>query len=157
MRKSLLAIVAASAAFGTAPAHAVDTTVPFTALVTSSCVLTVGTPGLLGADDDFSQLSSKNAGGVPGTVTAVTTGAGFEVSAIAPTSFSQAPAGGNDDVTFAATYEASGATSIGEILGDTASSLNFGITSMTVNLEANKSAGAFPAGAYTAEVIVRCE
>lgn len=149
--------VAAIVASVSQAARAADTTVPFIANVTSTCVLTLGTPGTLGANADFSQLSSKNAGGAAGTVTALATGTGFQLSAIAPSSFSVAPTGGDDNVSFSASYEANGATSVGEVLGTVTSALNFGLTNVNVNLAANKSAGAFPAGAYTAEVIVRCE
>lgn len=149
--------VAAIFACAAEAAFAAETTVPFIANVTSTCVLTLGTPGTLGANADFSQLSSKNAGGAAGTVTALTTGTGFQVSASAPTAFLIAPTGGDDNVTFSATYEANGATSVGEVLGTVTSELNFGLTNVNVNLAADKSSGAFPAGAYTAEVVVRCE
>lgn len=138
-------------------ARAADALVPFTGLVTSTCVLTVGTPGVLGANSDFSVLSSSASGGVAGTVSALSTGTTFKVSAIAPTAFSIAPDGGNTGVTFAATYSGTGSTSIGTTPGDTQSTLATGVTLLTVNLEATKSSGPFPGGAYTTEVTVRCE
>ena len=39
----------------------------------------------------------------------------------------------------------------------TLTSLNAGLTNLTIHLTAAKSAGHFNAGAYTAEVVVRCE
>lgn len=142
---------------GAVKADAADSLVPFTALVTSTCVLTVGTPGVLGANSDFSVLSSSASGGVAGTVSALSTGTTFKVSAIAPTAFSIAPDGGNTGVTFAATYSGTGSTSIGTTPGDTQSTLATGVTLLTVNLDATKSSGPFPGGAYTTEVTVRCE
>lgn len=150
-------LLSAALAISALPAHAADGIVPFTGLVTSTCVLTVGTPGVLGANADYSTLSSAAAGGTAGLVTALSTGTTFRVSAIAPTSFSISPDGGNDGVTFAASYQASGATSIGNTLGAVTTTLGLGLTNLTVNLDATKSSGPFPGGAYTAEVVVRCE
>ncbi|MGL4396484.1 MAG: hypothetical protein ACRCS9_08105, partial [Hyphomicrobium sp.] len=72
----LLTILATSA-------HALDATVPFTGVVLSTCVLTVGTPGLMAAGTDFTTLSSTNSGGTPGTIAVLSTGTNFKVSAIA--------------------------------------------------------------------------
>lgn len=148
----LAALVAAPSA-----ANAAQATVPFTGLVTATCVLTVGLPGVFGVSTDFKTLSSTAAGGVTGSVAALSTGTAFKVSAVAPTAFTLAPAGGGDSVAFAASYSASGATTIGSTPGTTATTLNSGTTNISVNLNAVKSSGTFNAGAYAAEVIVRCE
>ena len=158
MRKTLsIAAVALVSAVGANSAYAADATVPFAGLVTSTCALTVGTPGVMSASTDFKSLSSTNAAGVAGTVTALSTGTNYKVSAIAPTTFKTAPAGGGDDVTFAATYSGAGSTSIGSTPGATTTTLNAGTTVVSVNLAATKGSGTFNGGAYTAEVIVRCE
>lgn len=158
MRNLLVYSTVAALAFGASqPARSAETIVPFTGLVLATCVLTVGTPGILGANADYSVLSSTGAGGVPGLVTVLSTGANFNVSAIAPSAFTISPEGGNDSVAFAANYQGAGATSIGNTPGATATRVNTGITALTVNLEAAKSSGPFPGGAYTAEVVVRCE
>ena len=138
-------------------ASAAQATVPFTGVVTSTCVLTVGTPGVMAASTDFTTLSSTNAGGVPGSVAALSTGTTFKVSAIAPGSFTASPAGGGDAVTFNALYRGTGATSIGSTPGATATTLNTGLTNLQVDLSALRSSGTYPGGAYAAEVIVRCE
>ncbi|MDX2290511.1 MAG: hypothetical protein NW217_17050 [Hyphomicrobiaceae bacterium] len=137
--------------------RAADAIVPFTGLVTATCILTVGTPGLLGVNSDLTTLSSSASGGVPGNVAVVATGSSFRVSAIAPTGFTIAPPGGDDNVSFSASYAANGATTLGETPGSTASQLNVGLTTVSVNMSAQKASGAMPAGAYAAEVIVRCE
>ncbi len=158
MRKILSnSLAAAVLALSAHAASAVDSIVPFTGVVTSTCVLTVGTPGVMSASTDFTNLSSTNAGGVAGTVAVLSTGASFKVSAISPTSFTTAPAGGGDAVSFNALYQGSGATSIGSTPGATPTTVNTGLTNLSVNLNAQKSTGTFPAGAYASEVIVRCE
>jgi hypothetical protein len=138
-------------------AIAATANVPFTGVVTATCVLTVGTPGVMSASTDFTSLSSTNAGGVAGTVSALSTGTAFKVSAIAPTSFTASPANGGNAVTFNSLYRGTGATSIGSTPGNTTTTLGAGLTNLTVDLAAVKSAGTFDAGAYAAEVIVRCE
>ena len=152
-----VAPLAAVLAFAAAAANAADATVPFTGLVTATCVLTVGLPGVMGTSTDFKTLSSTAAGGVSGSVAALSTGSAFKVSAIAPTAFTVAPAGGGDSVVFTTNYAASGATTIGSTPGTTATTLKSGLTNISVNLNAVKSSGTYNAGAYAAEVIVRCE
>lgn len=158
MRK-IVQVVTSLAALALVPqaAFAATANVPFTGVVTATCVLTVGTPGVMSASTDFTSLSSKNAGGVAGTVAALSTGTTFKVSAIAPTSFTASPAGGADAVSFNALYTGTGATSIGSTPGATTTTLNTGVTNISVDLNAVKSSGTFNGGAYAAEVIVRCE
>lgn len=158
MRK-ILQTVATLAALTLTQQAAVAATanVPFTGIVTATCVLTVGTPGVMSASTDFTSLRSTNAGGVAGTVAALSTGTTFKVSAIAPTSFTSSPAGGGDAVSFNALYTGTGATSIGSTPGATTTTLNSGLTNISVDLAAVKSSGTFNGGAYAAEVIVRCE
>ncbi len=159
MRSKFLALAGAVASMGLAnpvSAAAVDTNVPFLAEITSSCAVALGTPGTLAANANYSTLSSKD-GGISGTASVVTTGLGFKISAIAPSSFVSAPTGGGDGVTFTASYETTGATSTGQLPGATTTDLSLGVTAMTVDLVADRASGAYPAGSYRAEVIVRCE
>ena len=153
--KSSLAACAMTLAASSA--HAATANVPFTSLVLATCVLTVGTPGIMAPNALYNELDSSAAGGVPGTISALSTGTTFKVSAIAPTSFLLSPTDGNTSVAFASTYQASGATTTGTVPGVTQTTLNSGLTTLNVNLKATRSAGNFPAGAYTAEVVVRCE
>ena len=126
-------------------------------MVTSTCALTVGRPGVLGPSADFTSQSSTGTGGVSGTVATPANGAGFKVSAIAPTAFTLSPAGGSGSVSFSTASESSGSTTIGTTPGATETDLNSGLTNVMVNLDAQKSSGAFTAGTYATEVIVSCE
>lgn len=158
MRNILSAFAALGAVAASASATLAATgNVPFTGVVTSTCVLTVGASGVLAPSTDFTHLNSQAAGGSAGTIAVLSTGTVFKVSAVAPTSFTAAPTSGNSNVNFTASYSGSGATSIGATPGTTLTSVNPGTTNLSVNLDAIKSAGTFDAGAYVTEVIVRCE
>lgn len=138
-------------------AVAVTANVPFAATVLATCTVTVAAPGVMTANSDFTRLDSEESGGSAGRATVVTTGATFSVSVDAPSAFITAPAGGNENVTFAANYEASGATVASGILGTVPTLLNPGVTDVDVDLRATKSAGVFAQGAYASEAVVRCE
>ncbi|MEL7542881.1 MAG: hypothetical protein AAGJ70_03820 [Pseudomonadota bacterium] len=94
-------------------------TVPFTSTVAGAFTLMVGTPGVMAPTTDFTKLTSNQAPGTSGTVAAVSTSSAFSVTADAPASFTTPPSGGGDNVTFAATYSGSDATSIGDLPGTT--------------------------------------
>lgn len=158
MRKILLTgLAVATLATTQQAANAATANVPFTGIVTATCVLTVGTPGLMGASTDFTSLSTRGTGGLAGSIAALSTGTNFKVSAIAPTAFTLAPAGGGDAVNFTASYSGTGSTTIGSTPGTTTTTLNTGLTNLSIDLAAVKSSGTFNGGAYAAEVIVRCE
>lgn len=137
-------------------AAAQTTNVPFNAVVTSVCAVTVVTPGVMATSTDFKKLDSREAAGVAGVVEIINTGP-FSVSAEAPSVFTAAPAGGGDNVNFQAFYTASGATTSGETPGTTQTPLATGVTNLDIDLVASKSTGVFPQGAYATEVVVRCE
>ena len=158
MRKQLTLVLASAVLTAwSLPSFAATGNVPFAGLITATCVLTVGTPGVLSPNPDFSILSSSNGSGQPGTISALSTGTAFRLSAIAPSAFTLSPPTGGDNVTFTSSYSASGATNIGTTPGNTATLLNNGLTNVNVNLVAQKSAGTYAAGAYATEVVVRCE
>lgn len=138
-------------------ALAATASVPFTGTVLSICALTVGTPGIITPNAAYSELSSDNAGGVNGSVMATTTGSGFSVTTEAPSNFTLSPAGGDTNVTIASSYSATGVTTVSLTAGTTITPLNVGVTEVAVHLSATKSTGSFAAGAYAAEVLVRCE
>ena len=133
--------------------------IPFSGSVSNSCVITVGTSGALAASTDYTVLSSTETGGAAGTATILTTGSGFSLSADAPTSFSAAPATGNDNVSFAASYAATGANTIPTTDGGTATPLSRGSSAITINMSGTKSVGGetFESGTYAATVVLRCE
>lgn len=149
--------VVAALCGGASAARAVDGLVPFNGTILAACVLTVGTPGVLVANGTYTELSSSAGGGLGGIITVLTTGASFKVSALAPSAFTLAPATGNDNVSFAAAYSGSGATTMPNTPGATQTSLGLGVTNVVVNLSATKASGNFVAGNYTATVTVRCE
>jgi hypothetical protein len=134
--------------------NAVDANAVFTGLIANTCALTVGTPGTLTPNSGFSSLSSDNAGGSKSTVTALVTGGTFNISAIAPGTFTL---GNNTNVTFATDYSLSGAATANDVPGATTTPISSGVTGVSVDLAATKSSGTFSAGAYAATVIVRCE
>jgi hypothetical protein len=133
---------------------AADATALFAGAVASTCVLTVGTPGIITANATFTQLDSDNAGGAESTVAALATGAGFKISALAPTAFT---AGSSTNVAFLTDYSLTGATTASNVAGATTTTLGAGLSTVSVGLEAAKSSGTFGAGAYAAAVTVRCE
>ena len=138
-------------------ARAVTANLQFTANIGGACILTVVNNGILAPNTGFTVLDSAQLGGVPASVTALTTSSGFSFSASTPSSFTLAPLGGNSNVTFATTYSGVGTTIIPPTAGSTATALNFGVTVITVNLAATKSTGIFPAGSYQADVTATCE
>ncbi|MCR4267813.1 hypothetical protein [Nitratireductor sp. ZSWI3] len=139
------------------PAAAVEGSVIFNGTILSTCLITIGTPGTLAANADFTELSSEAPGGISGTATILTTGIGYNLSTSAPAAFTSAPAGGDDAVVFASSYSASGVTSLLDVVGTVTSPLGLGLTNVDVDLTATKSSGNFPAGSYTAQVTVTCE
>lgn len=151
------ALAAAACIVLPSSAGAVTGNMPFAATVLSTCTVTIATPGVLAANADFTTLDTEEAGGSGGTAAIVTTGATFAVSVDEPTSFLTAPTGGNDNLSFDAKYDATGATTVNDIVGSVASTLNPGLTTVNVDLKATKSAGVFTQGAYATEAVVRCE
>ncbi|KFB09790.1 hypothetical protein [Nitratireductor basaltis] len=156
MRQGLL-IFASIALLLSGRSFAAEGTVTFNGTVLPSCLITIGTPGTLAADASYSQISSKNVGGIAGTASVVATAPTFSLSTTAPVAFTSAPAGGGDDVTFASTYSTNGVTSVTDVAGGVATQLGLGLTNVDVDLTATKASGAFPAGNYVADVTITCE
>lgn len=158
MRRGFCSGLCAAAAFAAlvSPATAQSTgVVTFNGLVLPSCVLTLGTPGLLAAGADGHELSSDRAGGVSGMASLLSTGAGYKLQMDAPSSFRLAPAGGQAE-SITTRYEASGATVAASTNVGAPLSLGIGLTNLDVDMTARKDTGIFPAGAYAADVLVRC-
>jgi hypothetical protein len=147
---SAAALLAVSA--GAAGAQDQEATVTFGASLLGSCALAIGTPGTLALSPDGKTLSSAQSGGISGTATVLTTGLGYDLTVVKPTSFSDFPDGGQAD-SIEMDYTADGG-----LLGDLTSLLNLplGSTTLTIDLEAQKNTGVFPAGDYAADVTVRC-
>jgi hypothetical protein len=159
--KIMSKIAAASVAALLVPASAFAATgnIPFSGSVANTCVITVGSSGTLGVSTDFATLGSSEAGGALGSANVLATGAGFSLSADAPTAWDSAPATGGTNVSFAATYAATGPTTIPTTNGGTLTALNRGNHSVSVGMTAQKTVlgETFESGSYDATVVLRCE
>jgi len=150
-------IAAASAAAllaATPPAH--------TAVI-GTCTINVLSPGEMRANPAISRLGSKEAGGEPARVSIRTNSLVcyvlglldcYRISAPAPAGFLSAPAGGDSGVTFATSYRIGGG---GDIAGNIRTEVFNGTYQVAIDLAAERASGVFPAGAYQAQVTVRCE
>lgn len=78
----------------------------------------------------------------------------FRVSAPAPAAFTTYPSGGGAGVTFSTSYRVDGGAGIA---GSVQTEVLNGSHTVAVDLSAARASGVFPAGAYQAQVTVRCE
>ncbi|WP_411816970.1 hypothetical protein [Hyphococcus sp. DH-69] len=128
----------------------------FDGLILDVCVLTISSSGTLTPNSTYTELSSSNGGGSPGGATAVTTSSDFNLVIDAPAGFSAMPSGGDANVTYDASVDASGVTILGGVGTGVLSSLGLGLTNLSINASATKAAGVFPAGSYQLPVTIRC-
>ncbi|MEX0347310.1 MAG: hypothetical protein AB3N20_20480 [Rhizobiaceae bacterium] len=153
--KSLFKVVAAVAVLAPVQANAVTDNIPFNGTIADTCAITVGSSGTITPNAGYTQLSSNNAGGAPGTAVIMATGTGWEVDTVAPAAFSTEPV--VTASTFAVTYDLSGATTASNVPGATQTALTNGSTSVSVDLTATHPTGSYQAGTYAATVVLRCE
>lgn len=146
--------LALAAPFAAADAHAV---------LLGTCTIVVLSPGLMTPDAPISTLGSAQPGGTPAQaqVTAnstVCTVLGlldcFRISAPAPSAFTSYPVGGDTGVTLSTSYRIDGGAGI---VGGVQTEVLNGVHSVAVDLAATRGSGVFPAGAYQAQLTVRCE
>ena len=156
--KTFLKIAAASA-LAMVATQANSMPMQFNGSVSDACIVTVNTAGTMTVDTTtYQTLGSDEVGGVAGTATMLTTGAGYQFRLDTPTTFSTAPASGNTNVTFASDYSFSGANTGTDIAGSTTTALSRGNTSIDVDLEATKGGSdTFEGGTYQATVTLICE
>ena len=150
--------VAGVAVLALAPmqAGAVTGNIPFNGSVTHTCVITVGPAGTITANAGFDNLSSSNAGGGAGSASVASTGNGFDISVDAPTL--SKPAADVTAETLTSSYSTTGATTTSGTNATAANSLNNGTASVTIHMNAQKGGtDVFEAGAYTGQVVLRCE
>lgn len=117
-------------------------------------------PGIFTANVTNTELSSKNAGGLPGIIDVQTTNGSFDLSIDTPLSFSLEPPGGGTNTNFAATmtgifHSGPGNGTFAETSAQT--SLKKGLTNVVVHFIATRTIGTFPAGNYASVVTMRCE
>jgi hypothetical protein len=136
---------------------------PARAAPIGTCTIVVNTSGTITVSPALTVFGSKQPGGSQAAVT-VTPSAlfcnvlqlldCFSVSAPAPAGFLSGPSGSNTNLSMATTYQINGGA---EIPGNTPQVVSNGAKTMQVDLTATKTSGLFPAGAYQAQVTVRCE
>ncbi len=153
--KNLFKVTAVLAVLTPVHANAVTGNIPFNGSVSASCAITVGSSGTITPNATYSELSSANAGGAPGTASILAIGTSWNVSADAPSSFSTEPV--TTASTFSASYDLSGVTTAASVPGSTTTSLGNGTTNVSVNLTAAHPSGSYQAGTYAATVVLRCE
>ena len=139
-------------------AHAapVTGTAQFNGIVAPSCIVVVGTPGVLDLATNGTELTTKTGLGMPAVVAVTTTGTTYQVSVANATSFALAPSGGNAGTTFDTSWSSSGASIYASVAAGVSRSLSLGITSLSINLTARHPTP-FPAGIYNAQTVVTCE
>jgi len=126
----------------------------FNGQVADTCILAAGNAGTLASSADFTKLASTNAGGSQSTVNATATSNAYSIKTVAPSNFTT---GDSSNVAFSTSYSLTGTTSAYQVPGTQGTKLNPGNSVVAVDLNAAKSSGTFPAGAYAAAVTVRCE
>lgn len=148
--------VAALVALGAFAPVAAQEDVIFNATVAGSCTIVVDTSGTLGVATDFTQLSSALAGGTAAGATVTASDNSFSLTLAAATAFDTGPSNANTNTTFAAAYDASGATSATDVAAATPTALTSGITNVSVDASADKTTGIFDAGSYSLTTTLTC-
>jgi hypothetical protein len=121
------------------------------------CSIVLGSPGTISPSVDLVQLSSKVSGGAPATASITTTNGSFRVIYELPGAFLNMPGGQVPAASFSGDLDAWGATSLSQLPAGSEGKLKKGITDISMSLTAATAGGAFPAGYYAAESILRCE
>ena len=133
------------------------------AAIIGTCTITVVNTGTMTVNGALNVLGSGEAGGNAAIVTVEPDSLVcsilnlldcYGLSAPPPAAFLSAPAGGGDSVTYASTYAVDGGAAVN---GVTTTRLINGNYTVAVDLTASRATGVFPAGAYQAQVTVRCE
>lgn len=123
----------------------------------SYCQIILGGEGVLREVPGLFELSSKSAGGRPGSAQVMTSNSSFRVNIDTPLGFHSAPRGGNSGVVMTASYTAHGASNFSETPGNIQHKLKKGITNIEAHLVAHRNGDPFPAGNYSAVLTLRCE
>jgi hypothetical protein len=124
---------------------------------TNYCEIIVTRNGMLVPNVGATVLGSANPGGLSGAAEVTATNSSFSLTAETPIGFAIGPVGASQDVTFSATVSGNGATAFLAEPGNIPVRIKKGTTSIEANLTATRISGAFPAGHYRADMILRCE
>lgn len=127
----------------------------------NSCAIMVQQNGVLAIRPDYRQLSSKLAGGTPGSADVIGLG-NFNLSATTPAVFSVGPFDANTNVTRQALFSGTNLLGGGATFAERDGAILAPITGVSwtrlaLNFVATKTGPAFSTGHYEALVVVRCE
>lgn len=121
------------------------------------CQIVLTQPGTLGVSYDATTIGSNQPGGRAGIANITTTNSSYAIALDLPAGFSAAPIDGNNGVSFKASYSGTGDTNFSNLPGTFPVKLKRGDTRITTHITATRFGDTFPSGAYSAELIVRCE
>jgi hypothetical protein len=121
------------------------------------CAIVVTQQGLLAPSPDNMELSSRQQGGRPGIAQVTATNSSYDLTIDPPGGFVISPTGGSADTTFTSTYSATGATNVADSPGQFALDIKRGVSQIEANFIATRNNSPFPAGQYSAELVLRCE
>ncbi|MFK5979012.1 MAG: hypothetical protein QM488_09025 [Rhizobiaceae bacterium] len=126
----------------------------------SACIIVIRGGGTMTQSATGDQISSKNTGGNHG-VADVYSWWNYDISLDAPSFFTSRPTGGDDNVTFTASFSGTSifrGRSFADQPGSTSVQLRRGpsVTRVQAHLTADRP-DAFPSGNYSAYTILRCE
>ncbi len=121
------------------------------------CEIIVNESGEIHPRPGTNTLSSLYAGGRAGRAQVLATNSSFRISIDPPLGFRLAPPNGNDGAIFTTSYSASGATNFSNQPGIIAQRIKRGVTNIEAHLTADRGQSPFPAGQYSAEIVMRCE
>lgn len=150
MTKRLLMI----GAIGLAATPATAANVNLSATLANSCILSIGTSGLMTANSAGTQIGSENAGGAPATLTVTAIGLSPNVTFAAP-SLSASPAGWSASPTLAIRYTSLDGAAQAYTSGQSSFTITGVSDTFTVHGKVDSAAG-FAAGAYTLTTVATC-
>lgn len=135
-----------------APAQAAN--VNLTANLTNSCILTLGTTGLMTAAADGLSISSDHSGGTAATLTVVSIGALPTINFAAP-ALTSSPAGWSASPTVQIRYTSTGGAN--QAYTSSASSATLSVLSDAFTIHGKViSATGFAAGSYNLQTVATC-
>lgn len=152
MRGSTSCLIAAAAGLATAPAEAAN--VDLSALLVNSCVLTLGTTGVMTAAASGTRISSEESGGTAATLTVIAIGSVPTMSFSAP-SLTTSPAGWGGSPVNEIKYTSLGGANQAYTSGSSSATLAALTDSFTIDGRVTNTSG-FAAGTYTLRTVATC-
>ena len=139
-------------AFAAVPARAAD--VNLTANLVNSCILSLGTTGVMTAAASGTQISSENSGGAAATLSIVSIGSVPTINFSAPT-LTASPAGWSASPTIEIRYSSLGGANQAYTSSASSASLVALTDSFTIHGRVTSATG-FAAGGYTLRTVATC-